>query len=414
MIEFKRYCLDNGLRVLVHEDNSTPLVVLNILYIVGSRDEDPEMTGMAHLFEHLMFGGSKNIPDYDTPLQMAGGENNAYTNNDITNYYLTIPAGNIETGFWLESDRMLCLDFSERNLDVQKKVVIEEFKQRYLNQPYGDIMLRLRPLAYKVHPYKWPTIGISDIEKVTLMSIKDFFFSHYAPNNAILSITGNIKSSDALMLTEKWFGTIEKREIDKCTLPAEPPQTEERSITIEKGIPADALYKAWHVCPRVSPDFFTLDLLTDIFAGGESGRLYSSLVREKKLFSDINAYITGDIDPGLLIINGKMMKGIDFEVAEEAVNKIVDEIINNRIPQEEMDKVKNKFESSFVFLNTSNLNKAMSLALHELIEDANGLNEEVELYRSVNSEMVIEAARNYLKPTNCSTLYYKSKKENQE
>jgi predicted Zn-dependent peptidase len=416
MIEFKRYCLDNGLRVLVHEDKSTPLVALNILYIVGSRDEDPGMTGMAHLFEHLMFGGSKNIPDYDTPLQLAGGENNAYTNNDITNYYLTIPSGNIETGFWLESDRMLCLDFSKRNLDIQKKVVIEEFKQRYLNQPYGDIMLRLRPLAYKEHPYKWPAIGkdISDIEKVTLKSIKDFFFSHYAPNNAIFSITGNIKPSDALMLTEKWFGTIEKREIDKRNLPVEPPQTEERSITIEKDVPADALYKAWHVCPRVSPDFFTLDLLTDIFAGGESGRLYSSLVREKKLFSDINAYITGDIDPGLLIINGKIMKGIDIKVAEEAVIQIVDETRNNRIQPNEMDKVKNKFESSVVLLNTSILNKAMSLSLHELIGDANGLNEEVELYRSINSEMVIEAARNYLKPTICSTLYYKSKKENQE
>ncbi len=416
MIEFKRYCLDNGLRVLVHEDKSTPLVALNILYIVGSRDEDPGMTGMAHLFEHLMFGGSKNIPDYDTPLQLAGGENNAYTNNDITNYYLTIPSGNIETGFWLESDRMQCLDFSKRNLDIQKKVVIEEFKQRYLNQPYGDIMLRLRPLAYKEHPYKWPTIGkdISDIEKVTLKSIKDFFFSHYAPNNAIFSITGNIKPSDALMLTEKWFGTIEKREIDKRNLPVEPPQTEERSITIEKDVPADALYKAWHVCPRVSPDFFTLDLLTDIFAGGESGRLYSSLVREKKLFSDINAYITGDIDPGLLIINGKIMKGIDIKVAEEAVIQIVDETRNNRIQPNEMDKVKNKFESSVVLLNTSILNKAMSLSLHELIGDANGLNEEVELYRSINSEMVIEAARNYLKPTICSTLYYKSKKENQE
>ena len=292
MVNFRKFTLENGLRVLVHEDKSTPLVAMNILYDVGSRDEDPEMTGLAHLFEHLMFGGSVNIPDYDTPLQLAGGENNAFTNNDITNYYLTVPAQNIETGFWLEADRMAGLDFSQKNLDNQKNVVIEEFKQRYLNQPYGDVMLKLRPLAYKIHPYRWPTIGkdVKDIENASLGMIKEFFFAHYAPNNAILTLTGNITYDLAYDLTNKWFGPIEKRNIKVRNLPSEPPQNEKRILTIEGNVPSSALYKVWHIGPRLSDDFYTLDLITDILSGGESGRLNIELVREKKLFSEINAY----------------------------------------------------------------------------------------------------------------------------
>jgi zinc protease len=314
MIKYNRFTLDNGLRVLVHEDKSSPLVAMNILYDVGSRDEDHELTGLAHLFEHLMFGGSVNIPEYDTPLQMVGGDNNAFTNNDITNYYLTIPSENIETGFWLESDRMLELDFSQKNLDTQKNVVIEEYNQRYLNQPYGDAILKIRPLAYKVHPYRWPTIGmdISHIEKVTLDQIKKFFFSHYAPNNAILALTGNITQEKAERLTMKWFGPIEKRKLQKRNLPSEPAQTDSRILTIEKDVPSNALYKAWHIGPRISNDFYTLDLITDLLAGGETGRLHTKLVREKKLFSEINAYITSDIDPGLIIVQGKLMKDVDI------------------------------------------------------------------------------------------------------
>jgi zinc protease len=412
MIDFNRFCLDNGLKVLVHKDNSTPLVTLNLLYNVGSRDEDPELTGLAHLFEHLMFGGSENIPDYDTPLELAGGDNNAFTNNDITNYYLTIPAVNIETGFWLESDRMLSLNFSENNLNIQKKVVSEEFKQRYLNQPYGDVMLKLRPLAYKIHPYLWPTIGkdISHIEKVSLQQIKDFFFSHYAPNNSILAIAGNIDPAKAIKLAEKWFGQIEKREIAHRDLPKEPNQKEERKLILEKDVPSDAIYKAWHICPRVNHDFYSLDLLTDILAGGESGRLYSSLVRGKKLFSDINAYLTGELDPGLLIINGKIMNGIDIYQAEEEVMKIIEELKKELIGEEELEKVKNKFEATMVFSNTSILNKAMNLSIYELLGDAGALNKEVELFRGVTARMVIEAAGYYLRPDNCSTLYYKSVK----
>jgi len=410
MINYNRFTLENGLKVLVHEDRSSPLVAMNILYNVGSRDEDPELTGLAHLFEHLMFGGSVNIPDYDLPLQMVGGDNNAFTNSDITNYYLTIPSDNIETGFWLESDRMLELDFSQKNLDTQRNVVIEEFNQRYLNQPYGDAILKIRPLAYKVHPYRWPTIGmdISHIEKVSLDQIKKFFFSHYAPNNAVLSITGNINIQKAEELTRKWFGPIEKRNVQNRNIPQEPEQRESRTLTIEKDVPSNAIYKVWHIGPRMSEDFYTLDLITDLLAGGETGRLHTRLVREKKLFSEINAYITSDIDPGLIIMQGKLMKDVDIQFAEESVNEVIESLKNENSLKAEIEKVKNKFESTTVFSNTNILNKAINLSYYELLGDPDQVNREVADFRKVTQEMVTATALKYFIPSNCSTLYYKS------
>jgi predicted Zn-dependent peptidase len=410
MIKYRRFSLDNGLKILVHEDRSTPLVAMNILYDVGSRDEEPGMTGLAHLFEHLMFGGSVNIPEYDKPLQMVGGENNAFTNNDITNYYLTIPSENIETGFWLESDRMLELDFSQKTLDTQRKVVIEEFNQRYLNQPYGDAILKLIQLAYKVHPYRWPTIGmdISHIEKVELDQIKNFFFSHYAPNNAVITLAGNITFDTAYKLAHKWFGPIEGRNVQARNLPSEPLQNEERMLTVESDVPSEALYKVWHIGPRKSDDFYTLDLITDLLSGGESGRLHTRLVREKKLFSEINAYITSDIDPGLIIVQGKLMKDIDIQYADDAVSEVIDGLKNGDELFNEMEKVKNKFESSTVFANSNILNKAVSLSFYELLGDPELINMEVDRYRKVTREMVKEVTGRYFVPTNSSTLYYKS------
>jgi zinc protease len=414
MISYKRFSLENGLRLLVHEDRSTPLVAINILYNVGAKDEDQDMTGFAHLFEHLMFGGSVNIPEYDTPLQVAGGENNAFTNNDITNYYITIPADNIETGLWLESDRMLGLDFSLKNLETQKKVVVEEYNQRYLNQPYGDAILNLRPLAYKIHPYRWPTIGmdITHIEKAELTQVKEFFFSHYAPNNAILSIAGNISGNEAFRLVNKWFGGIERRVIRERNIPAEPIQSENRKLTLEKDLPADAIYKAWHTVPRLDNTFRTLDLITDLMAGGESGRLNTKLVRELRLFSDINAYITSDIDPGLLIIHGKLMKNVRFSDAEEALAEIIGNLARVDVPHDEMEKVKNKFEASSVFSNTSILNKAYNLCFYELLDNADLINHEVEEYQAVNTDMVRKAAKKYLSDTICNSLYFKSTRNN--
>lgn len=411
MIHYDRFSLPNGLRVIVHEDRSTPLVTMNILYNVGSRDEDAATTGLAHLFEHLMFGGSLNVPDFDMPLQLVGAENNAFTNNDITNYYITVPADNIETAFWLESDRMLGLNFSQKNLDTQKNVVIEEFKQRYLNQPYGDAILLLRPLAYKVHPYRWNTIGldISHIEKVELPVVKDFFFSHYAPNNAILCLAGNITPETTRHLAEKWFGPIERRTIAIRDLPVEPEQNEQRMMTVERDVPSDALYKVWHTDSRLSNDFQVLDLLTDILAGGESGRLNTRLVREKKMFSEINAYITSDLDPGLLVLYGNVMKDVDLKHADEAVNNLLDELKKpGSIPQDEMEKVKNRFESSMVFSNTSVLNKGVNLAFYELIDRPEMINTEIEIYRQITSEMIEDAARRYLSASRCCTLFYKS------
>ncbi len=414
MINYTKFTLGNGLRVLVHEDNSTPLVALNILYDVGSKDEDPEMTGLAHLFEHLMYGGSANIPEYDVPLQMAGGENNAFTNNDITNYWITIPSRNIETAFWLESDRMTALDLSEKNLRTQKNVVIEEFKQRYLNQPYGDAILQLRPLAYHVHPYRWPAIGkeITHIERIDIEKVKSFFFTHYAPNNAILALTGNINSESAFFLADKWFGQVERRSIRIRDLPWEPVQKEERYCTVEKDVPATALYKVWHSAPRKSTDFYTLDLITDLLSGGESGRLYTKLVRKEKLFSEINAFLTSEIDPGLIVIQGKLMQGISVEHAEESVNEVIRSLSEPEGIDDEMDKVKNKFESSTVFSNTNILNKAMSLSYYELLGEPDLINTETDQYGKITREMVAEATERYFVPSNCSTLYYKSNRNN--
>jgi zinc protease len=413
MIRFSKFSLDNGLRVLVHEDRSSPLVAMNLLYNVGSRDEDSSKTGLAHLFEHLMFGGTPEIPDFDIPLQLAGGENNAFTNSDITNFYITVPADNIETAFWLESDRMNCLDFSKKSLEVQKNVVVEEFNQRYLNYPYGDSILYLKPLAYKIHPYRWTTIGMdpSHIRNVTLSNIRDFFYSHYAPNNAILTLSGKITPQRALKLAEKWFGNIERRNIAKRELPAEPEQTEERTQVVERDVPASAIYKAWHITAARKEGFYPCDLITDILAGGESGRLSVKLIKRKKLFSEIDAFITADIDPGLLILHAKLMKEADLLEANNSINEVIDELKNKYVSAREMEKVKNKYESSVIYENTSILNKAMNLAYFEHLGNPDLINYEADLYRKTDKHMVIETARKYLTISNCSTLYYKSKRK---
>ena len=382
-----KHILANGLRLVHSQDNSTQMVALNILYNVGARDEHPEHTGFAHLFEHLMFGGSVNIPDYDAPLQLAGGENNAWTNNDITNYYLTVPRQNVETGFWLESDRMLNLDFNERSLEVQRGVVMEEFKQRCLNQPYGDVGHLLRPLAYKEHPYQWPTIGkeLSHIANATLDEVKDFFFRFYAPNNAVLAVTGNISFEEAVALTEKWFGTIPRREVPIRRLPQEPVQTEERRLTVERNVPLDVLFMAFHMCERAHPDYYAFDILSDILSNGRSSRLNQRLVQEKQLFSSIDASISGSIDAGLFHISGKPSAGVSLEEAEAAVREELKILQNEAIVAQELEKVKNKFESTQIFGNINYLNVATNLAWFELNGEAEDMEREVERYRAVTA-----------------------------
>ncbi|EJW92313.1 zinc protease [gut metagenome] len=392
-----------------HEDTSTQMVALNIVYDVGARDEHPAHTGFAHLFEHLMFGGSVNVPDYDMPLQLAGGENNAWTNNDITNYYLTVPKSNVEIGFWLESDRMLSLDFSDRSLEVQRGVVMEEFKQRCLNQPYGDVGHLLRPLAYRVHPYRWPTIGkeLAHIEQATLEEVEDFFFRFYAPNNAVLAVTGNISWEETVRLTEKWFGSIPRRKVSERHLPPEPIQTEEHRLIVERNVPLDALFMAFHICSRDDANYYACDILSDILSNGRSSRLNQHLVQEQKLFSSIDAYISGSRDAGLLHICGKPSKGVSLEQAESAVREELDMLKQILVGEQELEKVKNKFESTQIFGNINYLNVATNLAWFELIGQAEDIDREVSRYRAVTSEQLCEVAREAFRDENASVLYYK-------
>jgi len=411
MIQYNRFILENGLRVLVHEDHSTPLAVVNIMYDVGSRDEQAGQTGFAHLFEHLMFGGSIHIPDYDEPLQRAGGENNAYTTNDITNYYCTLPAENIETAFWLESDRMLSLAFSKKSLDVQRKVVCEEFKEHYINKPYGDIWHKMRELAYKVHPYQWMTIGkeLSHVENAKIQDVKDFFFKHYRPSNAILVVAGKVKTEEIKQLAEKWFGTIEKGEKYVRNLPIEPVQNEARLLEITADVPLDAFLKTWHIAGRMDKGYYVADLITDILSGGGSSRLYQKLVKEKQLFSAIDCYHFGTVEPGLLAIEGKLVKGVKMEDAENAVNEEIEQLKTELITNNELQKVKNKTESVIAFEDMSVMNRANSLAFYELLGDAALINTELEKYNAISAEDIRNCSREIFDPKNSNTIHYFSK-----
>lgn len=410
MIQVNRYTLANGLRIVHNEDDSTQMVALNLLYDVGARDEDPSHTGFAHLFEHLMFGGSLHIPDYDTPVQNAGGENNAWTNNDITNYYITLPHQNVETGFWLESDRMLSLDFSPKSLEVQRQVVIEEFKQRNLNQPYGDASHLLRELAYESHPYRWPTIGkeIAHIAQATLEEVKDFFYHFYAPNNAILAVTGHISFEETIRLAEKWFGPIPARNISPRQLPAEKPQTAVRRKTVERKVPVDAIYMAFHMSNRMHPDYYVYDMITDILSNGRSSRFIQSLVQEQKLFTSIDAYISGSLDEGLLHVTGKPVEGVSLEQAEKAIWKELEKMKTVPVSEQELEKVKNRYESEQIFNNINYLNVATNLAFFELTGKAEDINEEVGKYRAVTAEQIQATSARCFVPENCSILYYKA------
>ena len=408
MINFQQFELENGLRVFVHEDHNTPMAVLNVLYNVGSRDETPDKTGFAHLFEHLMFGGSVNIPNYDEPLQRVGGDNNAFTSPDITNYYITVPAVNLETAFWLESDRMLSLSFDPKVLEVQRSVVIEEFKQRYLNQPYGDVMLKLRPLAYQVHPYLWPTIGkeISHIEEAPMEDVKGFFGKHYLPNNAILVVAGNVTVKEVKRLAEKWFAPIPPGIRPERKLPIEPGQTEKRTLATEAEVPSNALYMSFHMPGRTDARYHATDLLSDILGRGKSSRLYSSLVEDKKIFNSLSAYVMGSLDPGMMMIEGKTNKGVGLEEAEAAVWELIHDFKKEAFTEEELNKVKNKAESTLVFSELELLNRAMNLAFAVNMGDADLVNKEGDLLQAVTKDQVLAQADTVLNESNASVLRY--------
>ncbi|MFP5042197.1 M16 family metallopeptidase [Parasediminibacterium sp. JCM 36343] len=411
MVQYNRFVLDNGLRVLVHEDTSTPMAVVNVMYDVGARDENPEKTGFAHLFEHLMFGGSTHIPDYDEPLQRAGGENNAYTTNDLTNYYCSLPAENIETAFWLESDRMLSLAFSKKSLEVQRKVVCEEFKEHYINKPYGDVWFKMRQLAFTTHPYKWMTIGqeLSHIENATIDDVKQFFFKHYRPVNAILAVAGNVTTEQVKALAEKWFAPIPMGEKYERNLPAEPTQTEARQASVYSDVPLDCLVKTWHIDARLEKGYYVADLITEILGGGGSSRLYQALVKEKQLFSNLDCYHFGSIDKGLLAIEGKLVKGVNMEAANTAINEELERIQTELVDDNELQKVKNKTESVIAFEDMSIMSRASSLANYELLGDANLMNTELKRYQDITTADIMEYSRIIFDHKNSNTLYYHSK-----
>jgi predicted Zn-dependent peptidase len=411
MIQFEKFQLDNGLKVLVHQDTSTPMAVVNVLYNVGAKDEDPAKTGFAHLFEHLMFGGSVNIPVYDEPLQRAGGENNAYTTNDLTNYYCQIPAENIETAFWLESDRMLSLAFSKKSLEVQRKVVCEEFKEHYINKPYGDAWHKMRSLAYTQHPYRWMTIGASleHVENATIEDVKDFFFQFYRPNNAILVVTGNVQTEQVKQLAEKWFGPIEAGKAYLRNLPKEPVQEKSRSTDVRADVPLDMLMMTWHMGGRFDEGYHATDLITEVLGGGTSARLYEQLIKVKQIFSSIDCYHFGTVDPGLLVIEGKLVKGISMAVAEKAVLEEIEKIKNEILDAKEVQKVINKTESVICFEDMSIMNRAHSLAYYELLGDADLMNKELGMYQRVTPSMIQHTAQQIFQDNNRNTLYYYSK-----
>jgi predicted Zn-dependent peptidase len=409
---FEEFSLNNGLKVIVHEDHSIPIAVLNILYNVGSKDESEDKTGFAHLFEHLMFGGSTNIKSFDEPLQKVGGENNAFTSPDITNYYISIPSANLETAFWLESDRMLSLSFEEKVLEIQRKVVIEEFKQRYLNQPYGDVWLKLRPLAYKTHPYKWPTIGkdISHIETASMEDVMSFFNKFYIPNNATLVVAGDVKTKDVKELADKWFGNIPEGIRYIRQLPQEPVQKESRRQVIEANVPLDAIYVAFHMPGRLDTEYYAGDLISDLLGRGKTSRLYQSLVKDKSIFNSINAYVTGSVDPGLLVISGKIKNGISPESAEGEIIAVIEEFIDNGISDDELRKVKNQAYTALAFQDVEILNRAMNLAFFTNLGDPNLVNEEKSKIEKVNIDKILSAGQQILKESNRNILNYNSRK----
>ncbi|HCT22923.1 MAG TPA: peptidase M16 [Chitinophagaceae bacterium] len=408
MIQFERFVLDNGLRVLVHEDPSTPMAVVNVLYDVGARDEHPDKTGFAHLFEHLMFGGSINIPDYDEPLQRAGGENNAYTTNDLTNYYCQVPAQNLETAFWLESDRMLSLAFSEKSLDVQRKVVCEEFKEHYINKPYGDIWHKMRELAYKVHPYRWMTIGkeLSHVEKAHIDDVKAFFFKHYRPINAILVVAGNVQLEQVKQLAAKWFGPIPMGDQYVRNLPQEPVQTAARRQVVEADVPVDAFLATWHMDARLDKGYYIADLITEVLGGGASSRLYQQLVKEQRLFASIDCYHFGTVEKGLVAVDGKLAEGVAIEQAEAAVQAVLQQVQEEVINDHELAKVKNKTESVIAFEDMNVMSRANSLAFYELLGDAQLMNDELQRYQEITATDIRTYSQQLFAPTNSNVLHY--------
>ena len=413
MIDYKKKVLKNGLTVIAHRDTSTPMAAVNVLYKVGARNEEPERTGFAHLFEHLMFGGSVNIPDFDLHVQLAAGENNGFTNNDYTDYYITLPKENIETALWLESDRMLQLAFSEKSLEVQRKVVVEEFNQNYLNKPYGDLWLLMRPLVYRVHPYRWPTIGLTPdhIRGAKMVDVRAFYEKYYNPDNAIVSVAADLEEESVFALVEKWFGSIPAGKPFRDTIPAEPEQTQARRLEVVRSVPATVITIAFHIGGRTSRQFQVCDVVSDLLASGTSSRLYQRLVKRNPLFSSVNAYVTGDVDPGLFVITGHVLNGVPAARGEAALWEELERLKGEDAAEYELEKTRNKFEAGTIFGELNVMNKALNLGFYEMLGDLDLINREVAIHRSVTPAEIRAEASAIFTPEHSSTLIYRSENE---
>lgn len=411
MIPYQKRILKNGLTVVVNRDRSSKLAAVNILYKVGARNEDPDRTGFAHLFEHLMFRGTRDVPSFDLPVQMASGEDNAFTNNDYTNFYLTLPVDNLETALWLESDRMQGLWITPEKLETEKRVVIEEFRQRYLNQPYGDQTMLLRELAYSVHPYRWATIGRSTdhIEGATLKEVEHFYHTFYRPSNAVLAISADCEEEELFALAEKWFGALQDTPFTHSPLPQEPPQCAPRTKIVERDVPATTISIAYHMGDRLSKDFCTGDLVSDLLSGGDSSRLYQHLVKDERLFASVNGYISGDVDPGLFILTGQLLPTTTEEQAIEAFHRETAALKTIAPSDYELEKVKNKFEANTLFGELNVMNKAMNLCYYDFLGDLELVNREIDEYRAIDGERIFEFAERIFRPENSSTLIYRAR-----
>ena len=412
MITYEKKILKNSLTVIANRDRASRMAAVNILYRVGARNERSERTGLAHLFEHLMFRGTHNVPDFDTPVQMACGENNAFTNNDYTDFYITLPVDNIETALWLESDRMMGLNLSAEAVEIEKRVVVEEFRQRYLNQPYGDQNMLLRDMVYTSHPYRWATIGLSPdhIENASLEEIHDFYNRFYHPSNAILSVSADIELERVFELAEKWFGDIEDTPYPIPTITPEPEQREARRKTVERDVPATTVTIAFQMGDRLSRDFFLGDMTSDLLAGGDSARLYERLIKKKQLFASVNAYISGDVDRGMFVFTGQLHPTTTEAEAEAAFWEEIEDLQRCNITAYELEKVKNKFEANTLFGELNVMNKAMNLGYYEMIGDLPLINREVEIYRSLSADDVASFSARTFRPENSSTLIYRAKR----
>lgn len=408
MIQFDSFTLDNGLTVIANQDDKTPLVAVNLLYRVGAKNENPKATGFAHLFEHLMFSGSKNFQSYDEAIQMMGGESNAFTNNDFTNYYLTLPADFLPHALDLEADRMQNLNINVQSLEVQRNVVIEEFKQRYINQPYGDLWAEIRRLAYKVHPYKWQTIGsdISHIENASLEQVRSFYDNFYQPSNAILSISGNVSLNSVKEEVERTFGKMEYKRTIFPAYSMEPQQKDNRRIKVFRDVPSNVICIIFPMSRRKDRQYFVQDLLSDVLSNGKSSRMYQGLVVEQKLFTEINAFISGDDDAGLFIVMGKYCDGISLEQGEEAIWHELKSVCENPVSEQELRKMKNKNEASVTFSNMKILDKAMNLAYYAHLGEPDRINKEREFYNSVTIRDLQQAAEQMFHLDCHSVLYY--------